>query len=527
MEKETINTRVLIIDDEEIVRDNIEEILIPKRITQNEMISNASSILFGDSSEDEKIISATNNSNIPTFYVDKAINGMEGVDKIKKSIEDNNPYAVIFLDMRMPGWDGLETAMHIREVDTKVEIIIVTAYSDKSIEEIVAKLGQNVGYHCKPYASEEILQIATKAVNDYNKLRNLERLISVVSNISISETHLGSLLQNILDQLAMYVGSDVAVIGKLLDTNEYQQLFSIGSVENKINIEKLSSIISSEKFNHEEVIQINELVFVKLQNYSIFALLNKDQKLKTEKLYLLKLFVQNAAKAIENVELNEALIQKEKLSAVGKAMSMLMHDLRSPIKSIPQLTGFIRKEGYNSKWLDMVDICGEQASEIFDDFLDFIRETPLNTQPVSVNQLVKDGIELASKRDEMKNIVLTEDIEGGLSVLGDNSKLKRVVMNLVSNAVEVLKNKKVKDPLIHISAHKSGDQVIIKIKDNGPGIPASIKNTLFDAFVTSEKSNGTGLGLAIVKQFVLAQKGTISVENNDGAIFTIKLPIAS
>lgn len=526
MEKETINTRVLIIDDEEIVRDNIEEILIPKRVIQNEMISNASSILFGDSSDDERIFN-TNNSSIPAFNVDKAINGMEGVEKIKKSIAENNPYAVIFLDMRMPGWDGLETAMHIREADTKVEIIIVTAYSDKSIEEIVAKLGQNVGYHCKPYASEEILQIATKAVNDYNKLRNLERLISVISNISISETHLGSLLQNILDQLAMYIGSDVAVIGKLLDTNEYQQLFSIGAAENKINIDKLSSIISSEKINHEEVIQINELVFVKLQDYSIFALLNKDQKLKTEKLYLLKLFVQNAAKAIENVELNEALIQKEKLSAVGKAMSMLMHDLRSPIKSIPQLTGFIRKEGYNSKWLDMVDVCGEQASEIFDDFLDFIRETPLNTQTVSVNQLIKDGIELASKRDEMKNIVLTEDIEEGLKVLGDNSKLKRVIMNLVSNAVEVLKNKKVKDPIIHISAYKSGHQVIIKIKDNGPGIPASIKHSLFDAFVTSEKTNGTGLGLAIVKQFVHAQKGTISVENNDGAVFTIKLPIAS
>lgn len=526
MEKETINTRVLIIDDEEIVRDNIEEILIPKRVIQNEMISNASSILFGDSGDDEKIFN-TNNSNIPSFNVDKAINGMEGVEKIKKSIAENNPYAVIFLDMRMPGWDGLETAMHIREADTKVEIIIVTAYSDKSIEEIVAKLGQNVGYHCKPYASEEILQIATKAVNDYNKLRNLERLISVISNISISETHLGSLLQNILDQLAMYIGSDVAVIGKLLDTNEYQQLFSIGAAENKINIDKLSSIISSEKISHEEVIQINELVFVKLQDYSIFALLNKDQKLKTEKLYLLKLFVQNAAKAIENVELNEALIQKEKLSAVGKAMSMLMHDLRSPIKSIPQLTSFIRKEGYNSKWLDMVDVCGEQASEIFDDFLDFIRETPLNTQPVSVNQLIKDGIELASKRDEMKNIVLTEDIQEGLKVLGDNSKLKRVIMNLVSNAVEVLKSKKVKDPIIHISAYSSGHQVIIKIKDNGPGIPASIKNSLFDAFVTSEKSNGTGLGLAIVKQFILAQNGAISVENNDGAVFTIKLPIAS
>jgi signal transduction histidine kinase/CheY-like chemotaxis protein len=527
MEKDTINTRVLIIDDEEIVRDNIEEILIPRRVLQNEMISNASNILFGEIDEDEKIISSSSSGNIPAFIVDKAINGMEGVEKIKKSIEDHNPYAVIFLDMRMPGWDGLETATHIREVDTKVEIIIVTAYSDRSIEEIVEKLGQNVGYHCKPYASEEILQIATKAVNDYNKLRNLENLITVVSNISISETHLGSLLQNILDQLAIYIGSDVAVIGKIHDTNEYQQLFSFGSVENKINIDKISTIIADAKFQHEEVVQINELIFVKLQDYSIFALLNKNQKLKTEKLYLLKLFIQNAAKAIDNVQLNEALLQKEKLSAVGKAMSMLMHDLRSPIKNIKHFTSFIRKENYNSKWLDMIDVCAEQASEIFDDFLDFIRETPLDPKPVSVNQLIKDGIELANNRSEIKDIDLTQDIEEGLLVLGDNSKLKRVIMNLVSNAVEVLINKKIKDPQIHITAHKLKDKVIIQIKDNGPGIPASIKDTLFDAFITTEKSSGTGLGLAIVKQFIIAHNGSITVENNHGAIFTILLPIAS
>ncbi|MDE3254000.1 MAG: response regulator, partial [Bacteroidota bacterium] len=392
---ENINTRVLIIDDEAFVRENIQEILVPAKKKQSEKISGAASVLFDDETE-ESILTGLNNDNIPVFHVDSAINGMEGVEKIKKAVAADNPYAVVFLDMRMPGWDGLETALHIREVDTKAEIIIITAYSDKSIDEIVAAIGQNVGYHCKPYASEEILQLATKAVNDYNKLRNLEKLISVVSSISLSETHLNSLLQNILDQLAMYIGSDVAVLGKLLDTHEYQQLFSIGTLENGININKLSAIISSATIQKEEVIQKDELVFVKLEDYSIFAVLNKNQRLKTEKLYLLKLFVQNAAKAIRNIQLYEELIQKEKLSAVGKALSMLMHDLRSPIKNIPVLTSCLRSEGVSSQWLDMIDVCGEQASEIFDDFLDFIRETPLHLQKVSVEQLIREGVSLAN-----------------------------------------------------------------------------------------------------------------------------------
>ncbi len=89
---------------------------------------------------------------------------MEGLELVKKSVAAGSPYAVIFLDMRMPGWDGMETAEQIRKFDTKAEIIFVTAFSDNSIDDIVAKAGQNVGYHCKPYASEEITQLATKAV---------------------------------------------------------------------------------------------------------------------------------------------------------------------------------------------------------------------------------------------------------------------------------------------------------------------------------------------------------------------------
>ncbi len=528
MEKENINTRVLIIDDEEVVRDNIEDILVPKRIQQNAMVKQASSILFDDDEAEEKIITNTNNQNIPVFTVDKAKNGMEGVDIIKKSLVEQKPYAVIFLDMRMPGWDGLETALHIREVDSKAEIIIITAYSDKSIDEIVAKIGQNVGYHCKPYAAEEILQLATKAVNDYNKLRNLESLISVISNINVSENHLNSLLQNILDQLAMYIGSDVAVLGKLLDGKEYQKLFSIGAVEKEINVNKLSSIISSFTSTNikHEVVQVEELVFVKLDDYSIFAVLNKDQKLKTEKLYLLKLFVQNAAKAIKNVQLHEELLQKEKLSAVGKAMSMLMHDLRSPIKNIPVLTSCLRSEGIDSQWLDMVDTCGEQASEIFDDFLDFIREAPLQRKKVAVKELIKEGIALAKNRSENNDIAIDEKVDATLFVSGDMSKLKRVIMNLVSNSLDVLKDAKTANPKVSIEASRAGEFVVIKIRDNGPGIPEKIFNNLFDPFITSNKSNGTGLGLAIVKQYVVAHEGNISVINNHGAVFTIQLPVA-
>src|ERR1700749_4831556 len=237
-----LNTSVLVIDDEEMVRDNIEDILVPRSMSEEQYgINNAVNILF----DAPATLLAPRTRNIPVFTVDKASNGLEGVQRVRRAVEQGRPYAVIFLDMRMPGMNGLETAIEIRKHDVKAEIVFITAYSDCPIEEIVEQAGQKVGYHCKPYASEEIVQIATKAVTDYNKLRNLERLIEAISSISIDENQLNSLLLNVLDQLATYVETDMALLGKLHDNQEYEKMFSIGAIETRIDLASLINRVKS------------------------------------------------------------------------------------------------------------------------------------------------------------------------------------------------------------------------------------------------------------------------------------------
>jgi len=520
---EAANTSVLVIDDEEMVRDNIEEILVPrKNHLHNESIDQAASILFGESTD---TLLAPRTTNIPNFTVHKASNGMEGVELVKKAVADGKPYAVIFLDMRMPGWDGMETAVQIRKYDRQAEIIFVTAFSDRSIDDIVAHAGQNVGYHCKPYAAEEITQLATKAVTDYNRLRNLEKLIEAISSIKLDEYQLNPLLQNILDQLAAYVDTDMALLGRLHDNNEYEKIFSIGAIEERLNLEELIARIRTVNIKDGEVVQLDEVVVARLDDYSIFAILKKEEKLKTEKLYLLKLFVLNAAKAIRNAELREKLLQKEKLSAVGKAMSMMMHDLRSPIKNISLITAMMRDEHPDNELLDMIDQCGIQASEIFDDFLDFIRETPAKRLPVNILTIVDEGIRLARGKTNNETTPIHMEIARDLQVAGDESKLKRVIMNLVNNAIDALHDTKTANPRIDVSAGRVGEDVRIILRDNGPGIPSEIIKTLFEPFVTSKKANGTGLGLAIVRQYITAHGGEIAVSNDQGAVFTITLPV--
>jgi two-component system NtrC family sensor kinase len=261
-----------------------------------------------------------------------------------------------------------------------------------------------------------------------------------------------------------------------------------------------------------------------MDSYTIFAILKKHERLKTEKIYLLRLFVQNAAQSIRNAELNEKLLQKEKLSAVGQVIGMVMHDLRTPVKNIKVITGMIRNDGNSSDLIDLIDQSAEQASEIFDDFLDFINKTAIKKTPVALHKIVREAIKLAEAREGITSVTINTAIPEDMIIYGDESKLRRAISNLIINAVDVLYYHKISAAAVNISAEAKGDVVLIHTIDNGPGIPSEIINTLFEPFVTKFKNTGTGLGLAIVKQYINAHGGNITVKNNNGAIFTITLP---
>lgn len=517
---DAINASVLVIDDEELVRDNIEEILVPRKTSAgNRLVSEAADILFSG----PKPIMETRNNNLPHFIVNKAANGMEGLERVKEALNSGQPYAVIFLDMRMPGWDGLQTAMEIRKVDTKAEIIFVTAYSDKTIEDIVAQAGQNVGYHCKPYASEEIIQLATKAVNDYGRLRNMEKLIAAISSFSLHAHDLTPLLKNILEQLSAYVGSDIALLGRLHEDFTYEKLFSIGAVEGKINVEELIKTVKAVNVREEEVLQVKEVIMTRLDHYTIFII--TQQQLKTEKIYLLKLFMQNAARAIQNAELYERVLQQEKLSAVGKAIGMVMHDLRGPVGSVKMIVEMMEMEQLDNEWVSPLKKSSNEAMAIFEDYLDFIKDIKAKKQLVPLLQLVQEVVAQIGDRRGLEPAVIEVLIDNALMLACDESKMKRVLTNLLNNAIDVLADYKISRPHIIINAHKeeASDRVQIQVRDNGPGIAPGILKTLFEPFVTKHKSYGTGLGLAIAKQFVDAHGGSIVVYNDGGAVFTITI----
>src|SRR6202012_4685859 len=109
----------------------------------------------------------------------------------------------------------------------------------------------------------------------------------------LNRNQLNSLLQNILEQLATSLETDMALIGKLDEDLAYEKILSIGALEEKVNLDELVTRVKDIKLDVNEVVQLDELVMARMDRYSIFAVLKKQEKLKTEKMYLLKLFIQN------------------------------------------------------------------------------------------------------------------------------------------------------------------------------------------------------------------------------------------
>lgn len=520
--KQIFNTRILVIDDEETIRDSFREILLPRK-RDAQALEQASAELF-----DEETPSVRRSNTMFDFELEEAGTGQEGLVLVQKALAEKRPFAAIFVDMRMPGWDGLKTVQHIRKFDERAEVIFVTAFSDYSIEEVVDKAGTNVSYHCKPFSVEEIRQIATKATYEWNKTRSLEQLIEVIALLRTQRWQLEPLLNNILHQVAGMVGALSAMLAVRDAENRYKKLIGIGKLSDNATAEKYIRTIPD--LSDQQIYHNDNFAYFQVEKYGILALFeDTGGTLNNERLYIVRLFLEQAAQAITNLELQDTIMRKEKLSAIGQAISMIAHDLRGPMDAICQGIELAEEMAEHREFVrDMHQSMLTEARKslvMVNDILDFTRNSQLTKTEVDVKPLLETihkDTELLLKKAE---ICLRIDMKQPFYFPGDESKMRRILMNLIKNASEALNQHKTTDPGIVLSAEVKENSFCFRVEDNGPGIPDPIRKQLFTPFVSHGKKAGTGLGLAIVKQFVDAHEGEISVETSSkGTRFSIFLP---
>ncbi|HEX6939457.1 MAG TPA: ATP-binding protein [Longimicrobiales bacterium] len=255
---------------------------------------------------------------------------------------------------------------------------------------------------------------------------------------------------------------------------------------------------------------------------------------------LLRAVGDQAAVAIRNAQLYEAartageqLVQAEQLSAMGRVVARIAHQLNNPLTTARLLAESLALEPLPPSGVEQVRALGreiERAAAVVRDLLIFARKGRREFAPVRIADVVHGAIAGEERRLAVSGVTAELHVEEGLpAVQGDARALHQVLANLLHNAVQALAERE-QERRITVRARRAagpdGPEVVIEVEDNGPGIPPEVRGRLFEPFFTTKPvGEGTGLGLPIAKEIVEVHGGSLDVvDATSGAAFRIRLP---
>jgi signal transduction histidine kinase len=224
---------------------------------------------------------------------------------------------------------------------------------------------------------------------------------------------------------------------------------------------------------------------------------------------------------------SEKLAEKEKMATIGDMAAGIVHDLKNPVGIIKGSVEVADDESTSRserrELLQIIDQEADRMLSLVQDLLEFSRGSiSIEKQNVDSGAYLERVQAVITPVFAARKIPVTtqSNYAGSLSV--DPDRFLRVLVNIAGNAADALQS----GGAFSLAVSRHNSHVQFKLSDNGPGIPESIRDTLFQPFVTHGKANGTGLGMAIAKSMVEAHGGTISfeTETGKGTTFTIEVP---
>ena len=227
-------------------------------------------------------------------------------------------------------------------------------------------------------------------------------------------------------------------------------------------------------------------------------------------------------------EKQEQVIALEKMAVWREIARILAHEIKNPLTPI-QLTVQQMKDKYPGDDLEyrrLLEECTEIVTDEIEslrtlvrEFSEFARMPKLNPAPGNLNELVQEVSKLYS------NSNLKMELDFSLPEFKfDYEKLRRALINLIDNAIDSMKTRT--DPLLQIQTQKQADKAILRVTDNGCGVPVDLQAKIFEPYFSTKKT-GMGLGLAIVKRIVDEHGGKIALESKVGEGTTFKITLES
>jgi signal transduction histidine kinase len=243
-----------------------------------------------------------------------------------------------------------------------------------------------------------------------------------------------------------------------------------------------------------------------------------------------------AALAVEDTRYYSAMVQAERLAAIGQTIATLSHHIKNILQGIRGGSYLIEMglrehdEDIVGKGWKIVEKNQNKISALVMDMLTFSKEREPDLITANLNETVHDVIELMNVRAEEYQVKLEwRPAESMPELVFDPEGIHRAVLNVVTNAIDaVADNSPPGTVVVRTEFDAEAAVARVFVEDNGPGIPADQMEHLFSPFVSSKKSRGTGLGLPVSQKILREHGGTLLVENQEtgGARFTFELPVA-
>jgi signal transduction histidine kinase len=244
-----------------------------------------------------------------------------------------------------------------------------------------------------------------------------------------------------------------------------------------------------------------------------------------------------AALAVEDTRYYSAMVQAERLAAIGQTIATLSHHIKNILQGIRGGSYLIEMglkdhdESIVGKGWNIVEKNQNKISALVMDMLTFSKEREPDLTTANVNTVVHDVVELMQVRAQEEQVELRLNAAADMpDMVFDPEGIHRAVLNVVTNAIDAVAET---DPPrgVVVETRRLADRnvVQIEIRDTGPGVAVDQLDKLFSPFISSKKSRGTGLGLPVSQKILTEHGGKISIENlpGQGACFTLEFPAVS